>query len=98
MSTQKSITNFKKVFCNTLKTDEKGNNYLKIPIANYQELSFFRSNIVDAIEMITDLQIIEENNTNVSDVAFTIKSLSQILKSASMIEECNGIDNLFSNS
>ncbi len=93
MSKENRVTRFKKVFCNTLKADKNGN-YVRIPIVDYQELSFFRSNIVDAIEMIADLQISEENN-DISKLGFTIKSLILILKSTSMIEESQGIKEFF---
>jgi len=91
MNAQIELNRFKTVFCNTLKRDDQGR-FIKIRIDNYQELNFFRHNIIDAIELIATLQT---NTEQGSELGFTIKALTNILKSINMFEESQGIDELF---
>lgn len=85
-----STNNFKTVFCNTLQNKE-GNKFLKIPFENYQDLNYFRHNIIDAINLIGRMQVEQDQG---EDIGFTIQALTLILKNISLQEECNGIDNL----
>ncbi len=92
MSIEKlTVETFTEKYCKTLQTDQDGQNFIKIPIADYESLSLFKYYITKAIYFISDSEIETKNQ----DVNFTIRTLTNLLLATSLLEESEGIDVLF---
>ncbi len=81
---------FIKDYCQTLYKDNDADYYIKIPIANYEDLSLFRSAIVNAIAHTAESHEINQQ----SSLPMTIHYLTHILHEVDLFSECSGLTKL----
>jgi len=82
---------FIKDYCQTLLKDTNASFYIKIPLKNYEELSLFKSAMVNAIAHTAELHEISEQKS----LPLTIQYLTHILHQIDLFSECSGLTKLF---
>jgi len=94
MSSTPNLSAFKADHCKTL-IPETGSNhfYVKLPVKNYTELSLIKSNLLSAIQLISEYNEILDSS-NKSKVTHSISTLVNILQHLDMEEECEGLSEL----
>ncbi len=81
---------FIKDYCQTLEKDKHQDFFLKIPVANYEDLNLLRFAILNAIEFTAELH--ETSPTN--KLPLTIHYLTHILQNIDFFTECQGLTTL----
>ena len=95
MSNPKDLNDFQQNYCTTLVPESNSNSFfVKVPVANYNELSIIKTNLLTAIKLIADSNEVNES-TSKGDVTYSIGTLVKLLHSFGMEEECEGLSSLF---
>ncbi len=96
MSLPKDLNNFKENHCTTLITEPNSNSFfVKVYVADYNELSIIKTNLLTAIKLIADYsQLIDPSNKG--DITYSIGTLVQLLRNFGLEEECEGLSELIS--
>ena len=82
---------FIKDYCQTLYKAEDASFYIKIPLKNYEDLSLFRSAMVNAIAHTAALHEIKAQKS----LPITVQYLTHILHNIDLFSECSGLSRLF---
>lgn len=95
MSLPKDLNDFKVNHCTTLIPEANSNSFfVKVSVADYNELSIIRTNLLTAVKLIADSNQVNESASK-SDVTYSIGTLVKLLLSFGMQEECEGLSGLF---
>ena len=81
---------FIREYCQTLCKDDTSKYHIKIPVKDYEDLSLFRSAIVNSIASIAELHEFNEQ----SSLSMTIHYLTHILHQVDLFSECSGLTKL----
>ncbi|NOQ75369.1 MAG: hypothetical protein GQ574_25385 [Crocinitomix sp.] len=94
MSLPKDLNDFKEKHCTTLIAEPNSNSFfVKVNVADYNELSIIKTNLLTAIKLIADYsQLID--HTNKGEITYSIGTLVQLLRNFGLVEEFEGLSEL----
>ncbi len=94
MSLPKDLNDFKENHCTTLIPEPNSNSFfVKVNVADYNELSIIKTNLLTAIRLIADYgQLIDP--TNKGEITYSIGTLVQLLRNFGLEKESEGLSEL----
>jgi hypothetical protein len=94
MSLPKDLNDFKENHCTTLIPEPNSNSFfVKVNVADYNELSIIKANLLTAIKLIADYsQLIDPSKKG--DITYSIGTLVQLLRNFGLEEEFEGLSEL----
>ena len=94
MSNHKSLEDFQKFYCSTLISEENSNSfYVKLHVADYNEVNVIRGNLLTAIHLIARYNETSQYPDR-SEVTHSILTLVELAHKLDLTEEMDGLSSL----